>query len=156
MAWSYAATNLTDATSSGRLNFVRLLIGDTDTTDQQLQDEEINLALSATGDNVYYAGSWACKTIAAKLSRFVTTRIDNGGQSNYSDAIKHYLLLSAQLTELGKKTSGTALGIFAGGINVTDMTTNEQDLDRVAPAFRVRQFDNTRSGTSYPDIPNVF
>ena len=37
MSWSYDATNLTTNTDAGRLNSVRLLLGDTDTSDQQLQ-----------------------------------------------------------------------------------------------------------------------
>ena len=34
MAWTYDETDLVTTTSSGRLNVVRLLIGDTDTNDQ--------------------------------------------------------------------------------------------------------------------------
>jgi hypothetical protein len=154
MTWSYSATNLVTTTSSGRLNTVRLLIGDTDTLDQQLQDEEVYFSLSQTNDNVYYAGAWACKIIAAKLSRFVTTKIDNAGSSNYSDAINHYMLLSAQLTELGKKANGRSLGVSAGGISISTISDVDQDTDRPQSAFRVKQFDNTRSGTTYPDIPN--
>ncbi|CAB4125092.1 hypothetical protein UFOVP59_76 [uncultured Caudovirales phage] len=154
MAWSYSAANLVTTTSSGRLNVVRLLIGDTDTTDQILQDEEITLSLSLTGDNVYYAGAWACKTIAAKYSRFVDTKIDGAGLSNNSDRINHYILLAGQLTDLGKKTNGRSLGISAGGISITEMSNNDQDTDRPQSAFRLKQFDNTRSGTLYPDIPN--
>ena len=152
--WTYDVTQLSTTTTSGRLYSVRYLIGDTDTTDQLLQDEEINFALSLTGDNIYFAGAWTCKAIAAKFSRFVDVKIDGAGLSNYSDRINHYLLLSNQLSDLGRRTSGKSLGVFAGGIDVDVMTTAEQDTSRVQPAFRVKQFDNTRSGTTYPDIPN--
>jgi hypothetical protein len=37
MAWSYDETDLGTTTASGRLNSVRLLLGDTDTNDQQVQ-----------------------------------------------------------------------------------------------------------------------
>ena len=47
MAWSYDATDLGTGTASGRLNSVRLLVGDTDTTDQQVQNEEITLCSSS-------------------------------------------------------------------------------------------------------------
>ena len=43
MAWSYNPTDLDTLTASGRINTVRLLVGDTDTTDQQVQNEEITL-----------------------------------------------------------------------------------------------------------------
>lgn len=154
MAWSYDSSNLTTATSAGRLNVVRFLVGDTDTADQILADAEINFALSVTGDNVYYAGSWACRTIAAKYSRFVDTKIDGAGLSNNSDRIHHYMLLSAQLADLGRKSNGRSLGVFAGGISVVDISNNDQNTDRPSSAFRVKQFDNVRSGNTYPDIPN--
>ena len=41
MAWSYDPTDLDTTTASGRLNTVRLLVGDTDTLDQQKENEEI-------------------------------------------------------------------------------------------------------------------
>jgi len=53
--WSYSVTDLNTTTASGRLNSVRLLVGDTDTSDQLVQDEEINFALAQANDNVYYA-----------------------------------------------------------------------------------------------------
>ena len=62
MAWSYETTDLGTATASGRLNAVRLLVGDTDITDPQVQDEEILFALAQEGNNVYYAASWVAQT----------------------------------------------------------------------------------------------
>ena len=50
MSWSYSPSDLNTTTASGRLNTVRLLVGDTDTTDQLVQNEEITFALSQTGD----------------------------------------------------------------------------------------------------------
>ena len=52
MAWTYDATLLSISTSVGRRYSVRLIIGDTDTTDQQLQDEEIDFFLSQGGDSI--------------------------------------------------------------------------------------------------------
>ena len=46
MAWSYDPTDLNTTTASGRLNTVRLLVGDTDTTDQQVQNEEVTFSLT--------------------------------------------------------------------------------------------------------------
>ena len=39
MAWTYDETDLDKTTTSGRLNVVRLLIGDTDTNDQLVKNE---------------------------------------------------------------------------------------------------------------------
>ena len=155
MSWSYSASDLTTTTSAGRINTVRLLVGDTDTTDQLVQNEEITFALSQTGDNVYYAAVWICRAIAAKFSRMVTTTLDGALSANYSDKAKQYNQLAVQVEAQGKKTSGKALGISAGGISVTAMDLANATTDRVTPAFGVTQFDNVEAGDGYiPEEPN--
>lgn len=155
MAWSYSVADLNTTTSSGRLNTVRLLVGDTDTSDQLVQNEEITFALAQVGENVYYAGSWICKVIAAKFSRMVDTQLDGALSAKYSDRVKQYQLLSVQIEAQGKKTSGKALGAFGGGISVIDMTSARSDSDRVKPAFTIDQFDNVEAADQYiTDEPN--
>ena len=66
MSWSYDPTDLNTTTASGRLNTVRLLVGDTDTLDPQKDNEEITFALTENGNNVYYAGAWVARAIASK------------------------------------------------------------------------------------------
>ena len=88
MAWSYEETDLRTTTASGRLNTVRLLLGDTDSNDQQVQNEEIAFALAQNNNNVYYAGAWCARIVAAKYSRKVTTSIDNAISADYSDLAK--------------------------------------------------------------------
>ena len=154
MSWSYSATDLNTTTSAGRINTVRLLVGDTDTTDQLVQNEEITFALSQTGDNVYYGAVWICRAIAAKFSRLVTTTLDGSLCANYSDKAKQYNQLAVQIEAQGKKTSGKSLGISAGGISVSDMTVVNATTDRVKPAFSINQFDNPEAGGQYlPDEP---
>ena len=51
MAWSYNPAQLGTSTAAERINSVRLLLGDTDTADQQVQNEEITFGLSQTGDS---------------------------------------------------------------------------------------------------------
>ena len=154
MSWSYDPNTLNTTTSAGRLNTVRLLVGDTDTTDQLVQNEEITFALSQTGDNVYYGAVWICRAIAAKFSRLVTTTLDGALSANYSDKAKQYNQLAVQIEAQGKKTSGKALGVFAGGISVTEMNVANSDPDRVKPAFSITQFDNPEAGDQYlPDEP---
>ena len=155
MAWSYDVADLNTTTSSGRLNTVRLLVGDTDTSDQLVQNEEITFALAQVGDNIYYAGSWVCKVIAAKFSRMVTTTLDGALSANYSDRAKQYQQLSIQIEAQGKKTSGKSLGVFGGGISVVDVEAVRVNPDRVKPAFSVNQFDNTEAVDQYiTDEPN--
>lgn len=155
MSWSYDPNNLNTTTSAGRINTVRLLVGDTDTTDQLVQNEEITFALSQTGDNVYYAAVWICRAIAAKFSRMVTTTLDGALSANYSDKAKQYNQLAVQVEAQGKKTSGKALGVSAGGISVAAMDLANATTDRVTPAFGVTQFDNVEAGDGYiPEEPN--
>lgn len=155
MSWSYDSSDLNTNTSSGRLNTVRLLVGDTDTTDQLVQNEEIAFALAQVGDNIYYAGSWVCKAIAAKFSRMVTTTLDGALSANYSDRAKQYQQLSIQIEAQGKKTSGKALGVFGGGISVVGVEAVRENPDRVKPAFTIDQFENTGAVDQYiTDEPN--
>ena len=155
MSWSYSPSDLNTTTASGRLNTVRLLVGDTDDTDPLAQNEEILFALSQNGNNIYTAASWICRTIAAKFSRLVDTQLDGVLETNYSDRAKQYTQLAIQIEAQGKKVSGKALGVSGGGISVAAMTVANSDPDRVKPAFSVRQFDNTEAGDQYiPDEPN--
>jgi hypothetical protein len=155
MAWSYDVADLTTTTSSVRINTVRLLVGDTDTTDQLVQNEEVAFALAQVNNNVYYAGSWVCKAIAAKFSRMVTTTLDGALSSNYSDRAKQYQQLSIQIEAQGRKTSGKSLGVFGGGISVVAVEAVRENPDRIKPAFTIDQFENTGAVDQYiTDEPN--
>lgn len=155
MSWSYDPNTLNTTTDSGRVNTVRLLVGDTDTTDQLVQNEEVLFALAQVGNNVYSAAVWICRAIAAKFSRMVTTTLDGALSANYSDKAKQYNQLAVQVEAQGKKTSGKSLGVSAGGISVSAMGVANSDPDRVKPAFGINQFDNTEAGGQYlPEEPN--
>jgi len=153
--WSYSASNLNTTTASGRLNSVRLLVGDTDSADQLAQDEEVLFALSQANNNVYYAAAWLCRTIAAKFGRLVDTQLDGALSAKYSTRVKQYQQLATQIEAQGKKTSGKSLGVFGGGYSSSAMQVVNEDTDRVKPAFTIDQFDNVEAGNQYiPDEPN--
>jgi hypothetical protein len=153
--WSYSASNLNTTTASGRLNSVRLLVGDTDDADQLAQDEEILFAISQANNNIYYAAAWVCRTVAAKFSRMVDTTLDGALSAKYSTRSKQYQQLAAQVEAQGKKTSGKSLGVFGGGYSSSAMQVANEDPDRVKPAFGIDQFDNVEAGEQYiPDEPN--
>ena len=150
MAWSYDATDLGTSTASGRLNSVRLLVGDTDTNDQQVQNEEITFALAQTSNNIYQAGAWTARTIAAQYSRRVTQNLSGALSADYSDLQNHYTSLAETLEHQGKK-SGAVVGIKAGGISIATVDNVRQDTDRIAPSFRRDRFRNppSYSGDDY-------
>jgi hypothetical protein len=144
MAWSYSATDLNTTTSSGRLNTVRLLVGDTDTLDQQVQNEEITFGLAENNNNIYLAASWIARAISSKYARLVTTKLDGALSASYSDLAKQYQSLADQLEYQGK-TNGASVGIIAGGITKSGIEAVRANTDRVEGSFRRDRFKNPPS-----------
>ena len=138
--FTYDIDDLNTTTATGRRNAVRFLVGDTDPLDVQVQDDEIAFALTESGDNVYEAGAYCCRAIAAKYSRRVDTELDGALSASYSDLHSHYLALAENLEAESKKQSG--LGVKAGGLSKAAISVVRQDTDRVTPSFRRDRFRN--------------
>ena len=148
MAWSYDPTDLDTTTASGRLNTVRLLIGDTDTVDQQVQNEEITFSLSENGNNIYYAAAWSARNISSKYSRKVNTSLDGALKADYSDLAKQYRTLADDLEYQGKTNgsgSSVGIGVLAGGITKSGIETVRENTDRIEGSFRRDRFKNPPS-----------
>ena len=141
MAWTYDPTTLGTTTASERLNSVRLLSGDTDTADKQLENEEIVFSLSQTGNNVYYSAAWVARAISSKYARLVDTSVDGVLSSKYSKLSNQYVVL-AQSLEFQGKTSGATLGVKAGGITVSTIKTVSANSERNKPSFKRGRFNN--------------
>ena len=144
MAWSYDPTDLNTTTASGRLNTVRLLVGDTDTTDQQVQNEEVTFSVTENGNNVYYSGAWIARAIASKYSRKVNTELSGALKADYSDLVTHYNSLADNLEYQGK-TSGASVGVLAGGITKSTVEAVRQNTNRIEGSFRRDRFKNPPS-----------
>lgn len=144
MAWSYDASDLTTDTASGRLNTVRLLLGDTDTLDQQVQNEEVNFSLSQNNDNVYYAAAWLARVVASKFARRVDTSVDGALSAKYSDLSKQYFALADNLEYQGK-TTGAVVGVAAGGLTKSDVNAVRANTNRIEGSFRRDRFRNPPS-----------
>tara|TARA_R110000851_G_scaffold1876_2_gene7353 strand:- start:636 stop:1100 length:465 start_codon:yes stop_codon:yes gene_type:complete len=140
MTWSYDATDLDTETSSGRLNSVRYLVGDTQTSDEQVQNEEVVFALAQTSNNVYNAAAFVANTIASKYSRLVTTKLDGALSSNYSELSKSYRILATELKTLGQRYNSAGLGFFVGGILISDVDSVRGNTNRVPSSFRMDRF----------------
>jgi len=110
---------------------VRLLIGDTDSTDVLLQDEEINYFLTAEG-SVYAAAVAGCKSIAASLNRQPGEFWAGSVRISNSDRANEYLKMAETLQRRNTLISARP---FAGGISKADKETRENDSDRVKPSF---------------------
>lgn len=132
--WSYSY----DYTTA--LDRIRLLIGDTDSADKLIYDEEIAQYVSSAGDAQderadYLSASKAASAIALRFARGVQS-ISAGGTSVVFDIAnsraKFFRDLAATLL---KGPVGSAPVPFLGGASRSDKAARESDTDRVAPAF---------------------
>ena len=124
MSFSYDPTIPTDKDA------VRLLIGDTVSTDVLLQDEEISFFLTREG-SVDSAAAESAESIAAKFSRFADQKTGDISVQ-FSQRAKQYLDLADKIRRGLAIMGGVP---FAGGISRSDKKAREEDTDRVAPAF---------------------
>lgn len=136
MTFTYSSTDL-----STTLARVRMLIGDTNSADAQLTDEEIDFFTDTYG-NVFFAAAAACDAVASRYARNVSKTV--GPLSlQFGDRQQQYRDLAARLRYQGA-TGG--LAVYAGGISQSDKDTLEADTDRVNPQFAVGMDD-------YPGLP---
>lgn len=145
--WTYDPTNLSQATEEGRKNIVRLLVGDTDESDPQLQDEEIIFALSSNRDKVYTAGVFVVNAILSRYARLVNVELDEAIREDYSDLIKNYNEIRNELLAKSKSGSG-GIRIIATGLTGLDFETADTDPNRVKPGIRQHEWESDRYGIS--------
>ena len=132
MSWTYGA----DPSNSNK-DAVRLYVGDTDTSDQLLQDEEIEF-LIATEGATRLAAARAAEAIAAKFSRDADEAV--GAISvKFSQKAIAYQTLSKKLEETYDECAGIPI---AGGISISDKDTQTSDSDRVKPSFHKDLHEN--------------
>lgn len=144
MSWTYDASQLGLSSAVTRVNTVRYLIGDTDSSDKQVQDEEIAFQLSQTSDDVYKAGSACCSSLQARYARLVDTSQDDGMLSTkYSQLQTHYAALASSLAKQSKQYGTNALGSpVATGVSIAANEALDEDTDRLADRFDPDQFRN--------------
>ncbi len=130
--WSY---NDSDFTSS--LNQARRLIGDVNSTSPEFSDEEMNFYID-TEASIFGAASLACQSLAAK---YATQTYKSVGdlRINLEQKYEHYKELSEKYQSLSKAKGSPQL--YAGGISKADKVVQEEDTDRVPPAFTVDMHD---------------
>jgi hypothetical protein len=142
MTWTYTG----DPNDSAR-DAIRFLIGDTDSTDQLVTDEEIawlntEVSGSATSTtHLYRASARAANAIGAKFSRLADQQIGDLSVKMSQKATAAYAL-AASLNELAATDSSVPIP-YAGGISVSDKKARDEDTDRVMPFFETAQFANT-------------
>lgn len=154
MTWTYGgdpAANARDA--------IRFLIGDTDTTDQLLTDEEIawvntESSGTSTGTTALYDAAYrCCLTIASKLAREADKQIGDLSVS-MSQRAKAYREQAASLKELSGREGGVPIP-YAGGITISDKEVDEENSDLFRSWFSSGQFENVRDGGRSQTIRGV-
>lgn len=131
MTWTYSNLDL-----STNLAQVRFRVGDTNTNDQLLTDEEINYELGERVD-VDLAAAHSARRIAAQLARDIQ-RSATGVSASRQQKIQHYLILADML----EKEAFQQVDIFAGGQSLAEKTTLAEDTDAVQPPFTITGDDN--------------
>lgn len=146
MTWSY---DIGLATAKDQ---IRLLIGDTDTTDPQLQDEEI-VFIAAQEAGVYRGAAQCAFNIAAKYTRQVT-RSFGGRSDQLSQLASQYRTLAK---ELMAKSAMRRITPYAGGQSIAEKDAQAQNTDIVQPIFSKNTGKNpsTQSAEDFGDYPNA-
>lgn len=134
MTWTYTPATLATTPK----DIVRLLIGDTLSSDPQMQDEEILYYLTQRA-SPYGAAAECCRTLQARFSRSVDFA-SGDTSAKYSQMAKAYAIKAAEFE--AKAAMAGAGAPYAGGISVTDKQNQQCDQDRVQPQFQVGMDDD--------------
>lgn len=140
MTWTYGG----DPSANDR-DEVRFLLGDTDTTDQLITDEEIAYAITQAATN-RGAAALCARAVAASFARRADRTVGDL-RISYSQQHKQYLELAERL----ESEAAYAVTPYAGGISKDDKETQEELEDRVDPAFRIGMQDNPRHSQTQRD-----
>ena len=154
MTWSYSGDP-----SSSAMNSIRFLIGDTDTTEQLLSNEEIlwvNTEASGTssGTNALYDAAYqCCLAVASKLARLADKQI---GDLNVklSQKAQGYLTQAAHFSSLAMTKNFTPIP-YAGGITVSDKEIDEDNTDLFRGWFASGQFQDVADGSSMNTMSGI-
>ncbi len=130
----------------GSTDEVRLLIGDTDTDNEQLSDAELQYFITTRGPGLP-AAIMACVSLMAKYAR--KTDVTVGDVSAAAGALAdHYAALAAKLES---KIFGLP---SMGGVDAAAVQAAKEDDSQVQPAFTRSEFDNPRAASKTDPFDN--
>lgn len=131
MTWTYSG----DPSASDKDN-VRFMIGDTDTTEQLVTDEEITATVTQFG-TAYRTALALCDRLIAKFSRLVDSKFEGEGEFKFSQLVTNIKAIKEGLILQGDPSSGGGPIPYAGGLSIADKDAQEDDTSRVTPmAYR--------------------
>lgn len=141
MAWTYSG----DPSNSQR-DAVRFLIGDTDTDDQLLNDDEVTYFITTHG-TTNRAASEAARAVAAKFARLMNRSI-GGLSADFGAKYRQYMELATNL--IGKEET-EPVSPFISGFKKDQKETYMDDSNREPIFGRKGVHDNDRV---YPSDDN--
>jgi hypothetical protein len=137
MTWSY-----TGDPSDSTKDAVRFLVGDTDTNDQLISDEEISYLASEHG-SINRTASEAARAIAAKFARNMSRSI-GGLQADFAAKYRQYLELADSLLT---KEETDPVSPFISGYKKDQKQGREDDTNREKIFGRKGGMDNKRAAS---------
>jgi hypothetical protein len=143
---------LTDV--SRTLDQVRLAVGDTNSTDPQLQDEEIAFLLSQDPAPLEAAIA-AADTIAARYTRQVDFEVNANLRMSLMQKQTSYQMLADRLR---RKIARRGIVPYVGGVSISERCADAMDTDLVQPIFQrgMEQEPGTEPLTQTPQTGQPF
>lgn len=129
-----------EADISTDLAKVRTILGDTDSADPLLSDEQINYYLSVQA-NVFAASSMAAQAIQAKYSRLADTSVESVSVK-YSQKAAAYAKLSEDMNRRSLESASNIPLPSVLGVSKDAIDTQRADSDRVQSKFYMDKFSN--------------
>ena len=135
MTWTYSDPSANDKDA------VRFLVGDTDTNDQLVSDEEIAFFLDEFPSSTYHAAAEVAETIAAQFAREVSHSGD--GLSYSAEQLQsNYAELAERLRAQAKRRYRSGAGPYVGGISWREREMADADQDKIPSSFRSHMHDH--------------
>lgn len=146
MAWTF--TDSPDSTTTqGRRDAVRILVGDTDSTDElPLSDAAIDYNWSVAQSNIG-AAILSARQLQAYYAREVNKTI---GKLKVSASVRT-AAFAALVDSLRRDASATSVGIFIGGTSVSENELQDANTNNPDAAFDVGIDDMGNSDTADED-----
>lgn len=137
--WTYGGDPQNNSTDA-----IRFLIGDTESGDRQVTDQEIGYML-AQYPNSYECAARICKALAAKYARCIDKSVGPLSRS-FSQKFQHYSELADSLMDQFS-SGGEGVGIWGSGWRIADDEAMEANTE-IRPLFSNRgDMDNPEYGS---------
>ncbi len=142
MAFTYDAAPFAGTppyTGQTLLDSIRFLIGDTLSTDPQLQDAEITGMASIAASDPYQTAILCCDALVAHYARQVD-KTSGDLDVAASQRVAAYKALKASLLVGGLRQA--PITPYAGGQSISDMEVDQDNDDLVQPQFSIGMMDD--------------